>query len=122
MTSLETQLRSWTPRRPSAGLERRLFGRAVAAPRASTHLGWLAPATACLLFAFVLVHQPGSGKPSRASQDGPLAAAILSNPGMAGNLTACLTGGQYRVEAAEWTNGSIATSSNRAFAPPGRND
>ncbi len=122
MTSLETQLRSWTPRRPSAGLERRLFGRVAAAPRASIQLGWLAPVTACLLFAFVLVHQPGSGKPSHASQDGPLAAMILSNPSSSGNLTVCLTGSQYRVEAADWTNGSVATSSNRAYTPPGKNN
>jgi hypothetical protein len=45
---LETQLRSWQPRRPSARLKRRLFGIPLI-PRAGWIVGSLAPAAACLL-------------------------------------------------------------------------
>jgi hypothetical protein len=42
---LETQLRSWQPRRPSARLKRRLFGLSIA----PWVFGSLAPAAACAL-------------------------------------------------------------------------
>jgi hypothetical protein len=45
---LETQLRSWQPRRPSARLKRRLFGLSIA-PGAAWIFGSLAPAAACAL-------------------------------------------------------------------------
>ena len=45
---LETQLRSWQPRRPSGRLKRRLFGIPLI-PRAGWIVGSLAPAAACLL-------------------------------------------------------------------------
>lgn len=48
MNSLERQLRSWRPRRPSAALRRHLFGAALA-PRAAWFLGPLAPAAMCAL-------------------------------------------------------------------------
>jgi len=48
MKSLETQLRSWQPRQPSARLRRRLFGFSLN-PRAGWMIGSLAPAAACLL-------------------------------------------------------------------------
>jgi hypothetical protein len=48
MNSLETQLRSWRPRRPSARLKRRLFGMSLA-PGAAWIVGSLAPAAACVL-------------------------------------------------------------------------
>jgi hypothetical protein len=46
--SLETQLRSWHPRRPSARLKRRLFGISLV-PRAAWIVGSLAPAAVCVL-------------------------------------------------------------------------
>jgi hypothetical protein len=48
---LETQLRSWRPRRPSGRLKRRLFGISLL-PRAGWIVGSLAPAAACLLMTF----------------------------------------------------------------------
>ena len=45
---LETQLRSWRPRRPSARLKRRLFGFSLS-PGAAWIAGSLAPAVACAL-------------------------------------------------------------------------
>ena len=51
MNSLETRLRSWRPRRPSARLKRRHFSARPGAPRRNVAwlLGWLAPAAACVL-------------------------------------------------------------------------
>src|ERR1700722_19528714 len=48
MNSLEKQLRSWQPRRPSAQLKRRLFGYSFA-PGARWIIGSLVPAAACAL-------------------------------------------------------------------------
>ena len=77
----ETPFRSWTPRRPSAGLKARLFGRAAAAGRPRHFsLGWLAPATVCLMLFFVTVGQR-SGELARlasASNQLPIIAVTLS--------------------------------------------
>ena len=52
--NLENQLRSWAPRRPSAGIKRRLWP----APRVEPGLGWLvrwlAPVAVCGLLAFAV--------------------------------------------------------------------
>lgn len=48
MNPLETQLRSWRPRRPSARLKRRLFGFSFG-PGAAWIVGSLTPAAACAL-------------------------------------------------------------------------
>jgi hypothetical protein len=51
MNSLENQLRSLRPRRPSSALKRRIFGFSLM-PRAAWFLGPLAPAVACALLTF----------------------------------------------------------------------
>ncbi len=57
MDSLETRLRSWRPRRPSAKLERRLFAATtVWTPKMAWLVGSLAPATACLLLTLSIAH------------------------------------------------------------------
>jgi hypothetical protein len=48
MNSLETQLHSWKPRRPSARLRRRLFGLSFA-PGTAWIVGSLVPAAACAM-------------------------------------------------------------------------
>jgi hypothetical protein len=62
MNRLEKQLQSWTPRRPSSKIARRLF--AAEAPAASLlhrrevwH--WLTPVAACVLTVLVAVHTSG---------------------------------------------------------------
>jgi hypothetical protein len=52
---LETQLRSWQPRRPSARLKRRLFGISLV-PRAGWIVGSLAPAAVCLVMTMGMVN------------------------------------------------------------------
>ena len=79
MNSLEMQLRSWQPRRPSAGLKRRLFGTPVSAvPKMAWLVGWLVPATACVLLTFS-VFTSGNGIPGRSSSHDPMVATMLSN-------------------------------------------
>ena len=66
--SLENQLRSWRPRRPSAALKWRLF---LPPSRNATArwLGWLTPAAACA-WLVVLSLDSGNGVPSAARRLG----------------------------------------------------
>ena len=59
MNSLEKQLQSWMPRRPSARIARRLFAKAAPAPvflRRMAVWNWLTPVAACALTLMVAVH------------------------------------------------------------------
>jgi len=116
----ETPLRSWTPRRPSAGLKARIFGRSVAAegPRHFS-LGWLAPATVCLLLLFVTVSQR-SGELARlasASNQMPIIAVTLSNVSLAAYLPGSFANDQnaVRPDTFEWTNHGHSPSSIPSF-------
>jgi hypothetical protein len=59
MNQFEKQLQSWTPRRPSSKIARRLFGiageAAMPLPRAASW-NWLAPVAACALTMLVALH------------------------------------------------------------------
>ena len=78
----ENQLRSWQPRRPSAELERRIFSRASAGVRFRIEITWgirlLAPAAACLLVAFSVLHQGNYPVPEQ-SGSGQFTEAPASN-------------------------------------------
>ena len=88
MSNLERQLHLWTPRRPSARLERRLF----AAEPAPTEVllpfrfTWLAPATAAVMLMCVLFNQRYGATFSTSAGAGPLVAMILSNQSAAAYL------------------------------------
>lgn len=72
MNSLETQLHYWQPRRPSAGLKRRLFAEPVRLmPKMAWFVGWLVPATACALLTFS-VFTSGNNLPGRSSRGAAL--------------------------------------------------
>lgn len=60
MNWLEQQLKSWKPRRPSARIERRLFGREQRPLDLTRAIAWLAPAAACLVLALAAA-RPGGG-------------------------------------------------------------
>ncbi len=65
MNQFEKQLQSWTPRRPSPKIARRLFGAAHMAASQShrAHMwSWLTPVAACALTILVAVHS--SSRPS----------------------------------------------------------
>jgi hypothetical protein len=88
MELLETQLRAWAPRRPSAKLRRRLFGSACAKAPKAFSLNWLAPATAALLVMTMLFNQRHCASLITAGQSGPFVAMILSNQNAAASLPA----------------------------------
>ncbi len=79
-------MRSWTPRRPSVTLERRLFHRPTPEPRPVTLAAWLAPVAACLLFAGLILNPQGAATLSGSPQSRALVALILSNQSYAAYL------------------------------------
>jgi hypothetical protein len=87
-TELEKQLLSWIPRRPSARLERQLFGaKPVPAPaRPAFGLSWLAPVTVVLALMCVLFNQRFGASLSGSAGTGPMVAMILSNQSAAAYL------------------------------------
>ena len=86
MNQLETQLRSWVPRRPSARLKRRLFQKQPAETPSHPRLQWLAPATAALIVWCVLMTQRNNPAGSLVSPSKTMVAAALSNQLAAGWL------------------------------------
>jgi hypothetical protein len=56
MNPLENQLQSWTPRRPSPKIARRLFGAASRPSPGVVAWNWLSPVAACALTMLVAVH------------------------------------------------------------------
>src|ERR1700679_2548857 len=77
INSLETQLRSWQPRRPSAGLDRRIFSAPAGLMRKMAWaFGSLAPVTACALLTLSAFNSGNSGASPRQE---PMTAMILSN-------------------------------------------
>ena len=88
MSALEKQLLLWTPRRPSAGLERRIFATAPAAAEAlhAFRFGWLAPATAALMLLCVLFNQRYGPANAGSVTPVPMVAMILSNQSAAAYL------------------------------------
>jgi hypothetical protein len=121
MNSLETQLRSWQPRRPSAALERRLFAAPVSRmPKMVWFVGWLVPATACALLTFS-VFNSGNYLSSRSSRQKPMMATILSNQSYLVSVPDSFQKGLNDLSSLtfDWTNRGGSTSSITSF-PHGR--
>jgi heme A synthase len=111
LNELEKHLRGWTPRRPAARLEARIFGR-TASPdfAAAAALRWLAPAMACLLFSLVALQ--GNFATARA---GHSRAGVLPQS----NTLFCSSAGENLWERVtfEWTTGGQMTSTMRSLTP-----
>jgi hypothetical protein len=123
MTELERQLYSWTPRRPSARLERRLFAARTfpADALAPFRFNWLAPATAALALACVLFNQRYGPNLSTFGGTGPMVAMILSNQSAAAYLPGSVQAEQNNLpaDAFRWAaSHSLATGA--AALPPKR--
>ena len=116
---LETQLRSWTPRRPSAKLRRNLFRQPRAALLPPGMVFWLGPVTACLLFLFVGLSERGPASFSTGSRSDAFVAIALSNQSYAAYLTGSFQRSANRLDTFEWTNGERSTSFMGSL-PPGR--
>src|SRR5512140_3088656 len=130
MIELEKVLRSWTPRRPSPAVKRRIFAAKQAVEDESVaidgsgaailqaapfRLGWFAPVTVSLLLACVLFNHHNSFVLSD-SNGGPLVAAALSNQSAAAWLPGSFERSQNSlpVDAFDWTNVSRRSSSSGA--------
>jgi hypothetical protein len=117
MNTLENQLGSWKPRRPSAGIKRRLFPAPHARPELVRMLNWLAPATVCMLVALAAFRQE-SGLSANPPHDNPAVAMMLSNQ----NAVPYLAGGPSQVEhnvlppTFGWTNNN-GSALNSGFTP-----
>lgn len=117
MKSLEDQLRSWTPRRPSPGLERRLFPERAAAYR-SELLAWLVPATVCLTMVTMTLHQPSNPVMAGASNELEMIPAAMSNQSYAAYLPGSFQRSANRLDTFEWTKAVNFTSSIDSLTRP----
>ena len=117
---LEMQLRSWVPRRPSARLERHLFGPQPIAHEPAIGFRWLAPVTAAFVVLCVLMTQRNGPANSSATPSNTMIAAALSNQFAAGWLPGSVGREQNALpaETFEWTNGNGWSSSNGPLRGP----
>src|SRR5436190_21833308 len=117
MNELETHLRTWALRHPSAKLKQRIFARPAAVAEIPAapgfRLSWLAPAMAACLLMCVLFNQHNSAMLAAGGSSGPLVALILSNQGSASYLPGSFEQqhNTFAAETFESTNGNISTSS-----------
>ena len=115
MNSWEGQLRSWTPRRPSPKIERRLFSQSPQSPPLPRLVGIFAPVAACLVLTLI-----GASRiePPFIRGTGPEAAMVamsLSNQSFAPYLPGNAQSAANRWDTFEWTNGGYSQSSVRSF-------
>ena len=111
----ETQLRSWRPRRPSAGLKRRIlqFASEADVPTARWLWGCVAPTMACALLTLMAFNRAGDGLGQQ-----PTIASILSSQSRAAYATGGAQAEQNHLAAVTFdsTNRSLLGSSIR-FTP-----
>jgi hypothetical protein len=115
LESLETQLRSWRPRRPSAGLDRRLLGKpSRLVSKTAWILGSLAPTAACALVTLAVFTHENSGGELRGVS---MIATASSNSGNAEYELAGSRSGENNWSSVtfDWTNRSGITSSIAPF-------
>ena len=132
MKELETQLHSWTPRHPSAGLERRIFGEAAAesgvwacraeAWRRRALMRVLIPAAACFILTMAMLNQPDRTGATVAAAQGAIMAMSLSNQSYAAYLPGSFACEANRLDSFRWTNGGGSPSSKFSIPPAKTND
>ena len=141
MNSLEAQLRSWIPRRPSPRLERP--GWQVAPSRRANYartpqlaprwadwpgVSWSTfarvgvPALACLALTATVLMQPGEGLIARNAEQPAMIALAMSNQNFAPYLSGSFQPNANRLDTFGWTNGGASPSSMRSLTPPEAND
>ena len=122
MNTLEAQLRSWTPRHPSPGLERRVLGSEPLHYSLSRLATVLAPTAACLLLTVSMLRQSAPDLlPNRAAQ-AAMVAMGLSNQNFAAYLPGSFQPTANRLDTFEWTNRGYSNSSMDSFTPPKATD
>ena len=119
---LETQLRSWTPRRPSAALEQRIFGETGTSPGGRALMRVLIPAAACLILTMAMLNQPDRAVVSAAAGQRAIMAMSLSNQSYAAYLPGSFACEANRLDTFRWTNGGGSPSSAFSISPGKTND
>jgi hypothetical protein len=120
---LEAQLRLLRLRRPSNGLEARIFGEGAAAAVApaapALRLNWLAPAMAAVFLMCVMFNQRFGNSALSGAGAGAMTAMILSNQNSAAYLPGSFQGDRNTIpaDAFDWTNGNGVTSSVSSAHP-----
>jgi hypothetical protein len=130
-------LKSWAPRRPSAELDQKLFGKIllddppVAAivpqrsglfagiagwfPNRNMVLAWLAPAAACVVVVSATVSERHASLFSDSAGQNHIAFMSISNPTYASYLPGSFQRSQNRWDTFEWTDGGGFHSSKQPF-------
>ncbi len=89
MNPLENRLQSWTPRRPSPEIARRLFGPAektsLRPARRAGAWNWLSPVAACALTMLVAVHT-ASHAPGRRGSEAAFFATLMLDAAATSNI------------------------------------
>jgi hypothetical protein len=89
MNPLEKQLQSWTPRRPSAKIARRLCAKVAPAPaflRRAEVWNWLTPVAACVLTLMVAVNSGSRHLPRLSAPDNATFFATLMVNAVSSNM------------------------------------
>lgn len=116
----QEQMQFWKLRRPSQGLERRIFGTVAAQPhpRRIPGLGWLVPAAClCVITVQLAINHPAAGVSASMLSPGMFTASGLNQldlsayaPGWSHSERNGLTRDTF-----EWTNGTPAPSTTRTL-------
>ena len=114
--TLAEQVRSWKPRRPSARLERRLFGRLAGRDDTRAVMRVLVPAAACVILSVAMLNPVEHGAPPEHAR-GALAAGSLSNQSYAAYLPGSFACEANRLDTFGWTNGGALPSSSVSISP-----
>ena len=116
--TLEEQLRSWKPRRPSPRVEQRLFGARqhfnFTLPRLA---GILTPTMACLMVTVSLWRQVGQPILNENESQTAVIAMSLSNQNYAPYLATSFQPTANRLDTFGWTNRGYSKSSVPSFTP-----
>lgn len=124
MNTLEAQLRSWTPRHPSPGLERRVLGSDAPWHFSLSRLATvLAPTAACILLTVSMVKQTARELLPAGGDRAAVVAMGLSNQNFAAYLPGTFQPTANRIDATfEWTNRGYSKSSMDSLTPPKATD
>lgn len=122
MKTLEVQLGSWKPRRPSARLEQEIFGPPETGPGLRTLMRIVTPVAACLMFTVVMLNQPDRSLAIPTTEPGLLLAMSLSNQSYAAYLPGSFQLSANRLDTFGWTNGGGCPSSTFSNLPGKAND
>jgi hypothetical protein len=106
---METQMRSWRPRRPAAGLKQKILARPPTEPTTAWLWGGLTPAMACVVLTLMAINHDPANLGSK-----PIMAMGMSNDTCANYAFGEAQAAQNHVGVVtfDWTNRSIIKSIN----------